>query len=196
MPDPATGVPRPPQGPLGPDSRPEERDSKRYARRPYRPPEQGAVLESFQPRRLDRIMPGVILSLICFAYVSLRDTGFDWMRIWWLWIFIVVPLPLFFVLLRTERFSAGADWAAHKRDWVRTYELKAIKIEPTERSMELSLSDTSDRRLVADLKEIQRNRELWDLVYNGVLHSIHSRHVTTDLTADWVLQLPPPSMRP
>jgi hypothetical protein len=43
-------------------------------------------------------MPGVILAVIMVVFFTVRDAGFDWMRVWWLWLFVLLG-PIYFYLL-------------------------------------------------------------------------------------------------
>lgn len=90
--------------------------------------------------------------------------------------------------------AAGAGWVAHNSGWVHTYDLIQVKIEIDAQPF-LYLLDSDLRATRPPLREIQQNRELWDLVYNGILHSFQERHVHTNPNARRILQLHGPAMR-
>ncbi|MHA6802479.1 hypothetical protein [Salinifilum ghardaiensis] len=90
---------------------------------PRPPAGEGPTLEWFYPKSKNSSISGAILSAIVIVFLTIKDTGFSWMAVWWLWLFIV-PWP--FVLVLTERntgVSAGADWVCGgKRSFVKTYD--------------------------------------------------------------------------
>lgn len=111
----------------------------------------------------------------------------------------LIVLPFLFAWLlfnhsRREFTAAGAGWVAHNTGWVRTYELVQVKIE-VDAQPHLLLVDSDLRATRPPLREIQQNRDLWDLVYNGILHSFQERYVHTDPNARRILQLHGPAMR-
>lgn len=95
---------------------------------------------------------------------------------------------------RREFVAAGAGWVAHNTGWVRTYELIQVKIE-IDAQPHLYLLDKDLRATRPPLVEIQQNRELWDLVHNGILHSFQDRHVHCNPVARRILQLHAPAKR-
>lgn len=155
------------------------------------PPEgEGPVLEWFQDTRLNAFMPGVVLALVVAGFLTLRDWGVGWMGTWWLWLF-VVPYPLvFFVIGRRQRMAAGADWFSLGGDWVKTYELISVRVTKAWGSDNLDLVDAASRKVSAKLTTIQQNRELWDLVYNGILHSASTGRASANQQARDRLRLP------
>ncbi len=114
------------------------------------------------------------------------------------WLFLVA-LPFVGAFLLYNSFNrafvaAGAGWVAHNTGWVRTYELVQVKIE-IDTQPYLLLLDRDLRVTRPPLREIQQNRELWDLVHNGILHSFQERHVHTNQVARRILHLHAPAMR-
>lgn len=188
-PDRRTGEPRPPQAPVEPDWRPSQR-AKLGSIRPFSPPDnEGPVLEWYQASRIDSIMPAVLVSLIIGLFLTLKDFGFEWMGVWWLWAFVLWPAPALFFAIRTHRMSAGADWYQSRKDYIKTYELVSVKVTTGGAAYYLDLEDTGGRKMSTQLDNIQQNRQLWDLVYNGILHSVHRKGATTNQRAQDHLQL-------
>lgn len=170
-PDPETGAARPPPALLERGWRPAERERRERSQIPAPPKGEGPVLEWFQRTRLDSFMPGVILAVIMMVFLTVRDTGFGWMRVWWLWLFVVLG-PIYFYFAARDRMSAGADWYKRGRRYVKTYELTSVKVKGTPGSWTLDLRDAEGRKVWTELDPIQQHPRLWDLVYNGIRHSV------------------------
>jgi hypothetical protein len=193
MPDRRTGRPRPPQAPLETSwGRPDKakREMPDRAKVPAPPEGKGPTLEWFQLSRVDRVLPGIYCALAVVVFLSIKDLGIGWMRVWWLWIFALICLPVYYLIMgRRSRISAGADWLAHGRDWVDIYRLAWVNVTKAWGSPGLELTDNQGRRVSTSLGEIQRNTALWDLVYNGILHSIHRGNATVNDLARTKLRL-------
>nr|WP_242687650.1 hypothetical protein [Actinopolyspora sp. BKK2] len=115
------------------------------------------------------------------------------MTTWWLWLFVVLsPVPFLFVG-GAIRISAGADWLRYgKNGFVSTYELTAVKITTGGASRHLVLEDKHGNSMDVQLTNLQMNRELWDLVYNGILHSVRGNGAETNKLARTFLDLDNP----
>jgi hypothetical protein len=112
------------------------------------------------------------LPLVVWAYIGLASFGLAWSS-------------------RTGACTAGSDWVARNRRWVRTYEL----IEITYRARfgpRLRLQDSAGRTATIKIESLQGDREIWDLVYNGILHSVIAGGARTDRLLHLVLHLPYP----
>ncbi|NHD18997.1 hypothetical protein G9447_18660 [Actinopolyspora sp. BKK1] len=193
-PDPHTGEPRPPRAPLEPEWKDAENKRPDGANKAPRAPEgESPALEWFCPSRGQSFSIGVTISLVVLAFGVLRDGGLGWMTTWWLWLF-VVPWPFVTLLAgRNTRMSAGADWFRYgKKGFIRTYELTSVKVTTEGASRALRLNDAEQRTLSVQLNDIQRNRELWDLVYNGILHSVRGNGAETNKLARTFLDLDNP----
>lgn len=93
---------------------------------------------------------------------------------------------------RRRVVAGGAEWLHARPDrWVRTYELVAVKLHAGGRL--LSLSDAEGRTVTVRLRPAGRhtNPRLWDLVYNGMLHSAHARPLRTNRSSRRRLALAP-----
>lgn len=114
------------------------------------------------------------------------------------WFFLIllpfISAVIFYRHFNREFVAAGAGWVAHNSGWVRTYDLIEVKVEIDAQPF-LYLLDSDLRAVRPALREIQQNRDLWDLVYNGILYSFQERHVHTDPNARRILQLHGPAMR-
>lgn len=117
--------------------------------------------------------------------MCLRDWGISWMSTWWLWLFIAWPPFVFYFIGKSVGISAGADWFAVKTGYVETYELAQVKVVGTSGGLawDLELKDKQGNELSINLREIQTNRDLWDLVYNGIVHSVQRGSAKTNTRA-------------
>ncbi|RFU43300.1 hypothetical protein DZF91_01820 [Actinomadura logoneensis] len=72
-----------------------------------------------------------------------------------------------------REFAAGADWLRKGRIWVDVYNLVEVEIEPRKRNADfLVLKDRAGRSITVGVDDVQENARLWELVYNGILHSV------------------------
>lgn len=159
--------------------------------KPTSPPGCGPAFEWYQESRRG-FMYAVLGGMLLVALVgTLRTGGIAWVTDWVAWV-VVVCVVIFGVLVRgVPRFSAGADWFSHRKSWVNTYDLVRVEIIVTGPNYQLALKDLAGRLVHVKIDELQLNPRLWDLVYNGILHSAHSREIEANQKAiDW-LRLPP-----
>jgi hypothetical protein len=74
---------------------------------------------------------------------------------------------------------------------VRTYELVEVKLLKRGRTGNyLRLVDSGGRVLETGYGFVRQNRLVWDLVYNGILHSVISGQATTNMRLHVELGLP------
>lgn len=200
-PDRLSGHPRPPQAPTermwetAPGFRAKKAKEVRQARSQRHTPEppigQGPVLESLPSTRGDALAVSVVVGLICVVYLSLRDGGFGWMASLTLWIVVLLGAVLMYVVVRRDPpLAVGADWLL-AGDWVDLYQLTKIRLTVSGATHRLILQDSTGRRVRPFLLYLQHDQPLWDIVYNGVLHSVYSHPVETNRNARIKLQLPP-----
>lgn len=158
---------------------------------------EGPMLEWFYPTAgRGGFFIGIAL-VIFVGFLTLRDGGFEWMTNWWLWI-IMAPFLIFFWLYnRSTRMSAGADWLCYgKKSFIKTYELVQVKATTGGAARYIELKDRHGNILSTQLNDLQLNRELWDLVYNGILHSVHAHGAETNkLARDFLGPNIPPRYR-
>ncbi|MBE9374932.1 hypothetical protein IQ251_10805, partial [Saccharopolyspora sp. HNM0983] len=69
------------------------------------------------------------------------------------------------------KLVAGADWFRVNRKWVDTYALTDIELRGVWFGWMLRLRDSEGRRVRTYMPDVEANRQLWALVYNGMLHS-------------------------
>ncbi|MPZ01104.1 MAG: hypothetical protein GEU97_24695 [Actinophytocola sp.] len=154
------------------------------------PPEgMGPVLESFQPSRSVGLVAGAIGGGIVALFLVLRDGGFEWAGNAGLWAPIVVVFGVLYLGVRRTMITAGGDWLM-ARHWVRTYQLGAIRLDERARVPRLLLQDTDGRRVRVELADLCGNTKLWDLVYNGIRHSLAVGDVEVNDPARHWLRLP------
>ena len=90
--------------------------------------------------------------------------------------------------------SAGADWLAYgKRGFSKTYELTKINVTVGGAAHYLDIEDRHGNAFYGQINDLQLNRELWDLVYLGLLYSVHEGGASTNKMArDYLgLDIPP-----
>ncbi|GAA4861471.1 hypothetical protein GCM10023222_11780 [Saccharopolyspora cebuensis] len=111
----------------------------------------------------------------CALVVTLHFGGFGWVGAYpWMvlliLLFFVYPL---YVVVRDNALFAGADWLASSKRWVSTYELTDIAISRGWATYLLDITDVHGNRFTVGLRQIQANYRMWNLVFNGILHSVH-----------------------
>ena len=77
-----------------------------------------------------------------------------------------------FLSARNSTCAAGAEWFFHGGRWVRQYELTSVKVKMRFSLRYLRMTDRGGRTVTTFLGDLQTNQELWDLVYNGIRHSV------------------------
>lgn len=110
-----------------------------------------------------------LLSLITAIIFTLQDD--DWVSDPFGWSLIGA---VFLITLFREwgiKLVAGSDWLRVNRTWVDTYALTRIELRGAWFGWMLRLRDAEGRRVRTYMTDVEANRELWALVYNGMLHS-------------------------
>jgi len=79
---------------------------------------------------------------------------------------------------------AGANWYKYGRRYVKIYELTSVKVKGTPGSWALDLRDAEGRKVWTELDPIPQNPRLWDLVYNGIRHSVRNGAETNQRALD------------
>jgi hypothetical protein len=165
-----TGEPRPPQAPVEPDWRPFDKATDLGPQEP--PPGKGPALEWFADAKSTLWGAAVFTFLLVSVLLTVRAGGFGWMRTWWLWLILVGCCSLFLLARKKLRTTAGSDWLRMDQQWVDTYRLRSIRVTRGARTHHLELVDQAGNKLHTQVYYLQKNRRLWDLVFNGILHSI------------------------
>ncbi|MGH3720730.1 MAG: hypothetical protein ACRDRI_18165 [Pseudonocardiaceae bacterium] len=191
QPDCATGQPRPPSAPTkfpSPERTPREREPRKH---PPIPDERGPALEWCQDSTTWAIISGLIFAGIIISVYTAHEHGFGWVTIWWVWL-----LPIIFGLavywgMSKNWLAAGATWLQNGDVWVDVYELVSIDIKAGGAKLNLRLTDSAGRTIGAlSLADAQRNHALWDLVYNGILHSVANGKADPPTNVRTILKLP------
>jgi hypothetical protein len=174
QPDQATGQPRPPRAPRnfhGRVATPTGRAPRKGAS--PAPKTHGPALEWSQQSRRSAIWSGLIAAAIIVAFFQLRFWGFGWITQWWCWLLIVLCGLGIYKATSNSWLAAGSDWLQNGSQWVNVYELVEVKIGAAGANQVLRLKDSYGRRIRSvNLSDVQANQPLWDLVYNGILHSV------------------------
>lgn len=196
-PDPWTGIPEPPSAPAyhGPDvlAGYSPVTDRRFRRLPRPPDGMGAVLSWYRLNRrgwLVRFGLALLALTAGGAVVSLlRGDGVALLAAWPVWPLLVVGAGLMAgpTRWRSSIVSVGADWLQRDGVCVRTYQLTEIEggYDPTW----LRLRD-GHASLTFTLDELHRERAAWNLLYNGIRHSIATGARLTP-TAARLLELDP-----
>lgn len=184
-PDPQTGEPRPPAAPTN------EEGGRGKEAQPYNarkvPTGPGPALEwSYSTRRHQWYSALLVAALVVLVFIF--SSGFAFVTSWVQWLFIALAGLLGWVMPRGDKMAAGADWVNAGRGAVKTYDLTSIKTAGKVGSHQLILRDREGNEVERDLINFQTNSALWDLVFNGIRHSIaNGAEITPE--ADRVLKL-------
>ncbi len=176
QPDRDTGRPRPPQAPRnfhGRTGTPIGQALRKGASPP--PAAHGPALEWNQQSRRSAIWSGLIAAALIAGFGSLLFSGFGWVTQWWCWLLIVLCGLAIYKATSNTWIAAGSDWLQNGKQWVDVYKLVEVKIGASGTSQVLRLKDSHGRQIRSvSLSDVQANQALWDLVYNGILHSVLS----------------------
>lgn len=189
-PDPETGEPFPPHGLSyfrGEQTTPPEHDKNRETRFSHKPePPQGfgPVLAWHRESRHGKIMTvlaclAIVVVLFSVLQALKGDSPVGWVQYWPVWVVFAVGTVLASSPFSYLTYAAGADWLVlditkwgkTKRIWVALYELTRVDAAYGGPTFHLDLN-TKRGGLSASFEELQRDRRIWDLVYNGIMHSV------------------------
>lgn len=125
----------------------------------------------------------VSLVLLAAGFSVIRvlsgDPPFAWVAVWPMWLVFLAVAALITRPFTYTVLSAGADWVqydayrfgVHRRHHViKLYALRQVNFGSGPTVMTLGLADDEDN-IGLDRTEWQADRRIWDLVYNGILHS-------------------------
>jgi hypothetical protein len=197
-PDPVTGLPHPPPAPgfLGLEIESFREHDPALA--PSPPPGQGPVLAWRKDSRRGSVK-GAIFCTLLVAVLLCFTRGTAWLTdsrgapIWALFAAFAVWI---YVTSRRESFSAGAEWVAKRGHWVRLYELTTIRCHGYPWGAGMYLKDSAGRSVRLRFVDLSGDRLMWDLTYNGVLHSVIAGGAKTNGTLRRTLALPEPEPPP
>ncbi|MFD6859403.1 hypothetical protein ACFWCF_18945 [Rhodococcus sp. NPDC060090] len=191
IPDPTTGEPRPPRAPRihrGTQNTPSDREP----RNPPAPPcHLGPTLEWIQPTARDPYIAALMMVGIAVAYLTLTNGGFRWINWWGIWLIMAASAWVMFGATRNHWAAAGATWVQWRSSWVDTYHLTRIRFSADGTNRVLRLKDAHGNEIHSfKISQIQGNPDLWDLVYNGILHSVASGNCDIDAKTRRILKIP------
>lgn len=188
MPDNETGQPRPPRAPLALEWKYPTTTEEDPSVVPAPPEGHGPALEWYYKRGVPIWYTSVLIIALLAVVYTVVTLSFSWTSTWWLWLLFFLG-PIYGLALRRGCWCvAGANWYQHGDEYVNTYELTSVAIIQAARDT-LELKDRDGNEITPHLDDAQRNQALWDLVYNGILHSVHRGGATTNERARLLLQL-------
>jgi hypothetical protein len=194
-PDSSTGLPRPPRAPWssGEDGHLNQSATRQSTTpAPDPPPGQGPVLAWYRQGRRGAVAGAVMVGAVV-AGLGVLTRGLDSIELWPAWVIIVLTILLVYYIARKKNFSAGADWVAHDDKWVRLYELTEATGQATGSGVFLRLRDSGGRYLeLKFITVISSDRLVWDLTYNGILHSVIAGGAKTNSLLHRTIKLPYP----
>ncbi|MDG3009190.1 hypothetical protein G4X40_03415 [Rhodococcus sp. D2-41] len=190
-PDAQTGLPRPPQAPRGYKGK-NRTPTNRIPRKAPPPPEgQGPRIEWFQESNRSSLVAGGLTIVFMAAFFTLRN-GFGWATNWAVWLTFFLTGLAIFSCFRNSWVAAGARWLQwRKAGWVDVYTLTKINIRASGPNAYIDLADSAGRSISPKLSDIQDSQRIWDLVYNGIVHSVANGTADPDRKTRLNLKLPP-----
>lgn len=196
-PDPESGLPRPPHAPWFLGSKKAVEDDlnreKNPARAPKAPPGQGPVLAWYRNSHRGSMLGAAIIAVFIAVVVTITR-GFDWVKLPSVWIVILVAMLIIYVTMAGEEFSAGSEWMATGKRWVRIYELEEVTAKASGTGVYVTLRDSGGRRLEYKFTSLAgSDRLILDLTHNGILHSVISGGAVTNGLLHRTLKLPYPN---
>ena len=124
----------------------------------------------------------VVVAIDTVATVLIR--GLSTFTLVWLWLVPVLTIAYISqvrrILKKPNVAAAGADWYSSGGRRVRTYELAEVKVIKRDRSEYLRLTDSDGHTMEVSYRYIRGNRLIWDLVFNGILHSVVNGRAKTN----------------
>lgn len=128
---------------------------------------------------------------ILIAVALTLMNGFAWMTAWPVWLYVPAWWWAMFRVVKLKWLAAGSVWVQTRWSWVNVYELTRIRFTVNGVNRVLRLEDSAGREVdPLDLRDVQANPAMWDLVYNGILHSVASGNCDISEKARAVLRLP------
>ena len=137
------------------------------------------MLEWRQESHQSALVAGVALAVIGAIVPTANSGGVAWVTSWHWWVFIALCALVGYGVFSGTWIAAGATWLQNGKRWVNIYELTEIRIKASGTNHMLRLTDSAGRTIGSlKLMAVQRNPKLWDLVYNGILHSVATGKAT------------------
>ncbi|QGK69226.1 hypothetical protein GIY23_06480 [Allosaccharopolyspora coralli] len=151
------------------------------------------MLEWYRHSQRYAIGMGLAAFVVIGIGVGIRQ-GFDYsfLQYWWMWVILFVAALGMYSIFRAVDPAVGSDWLRVGRMWVLLYELKEIKVRHRGLSMHLDVKDSGNRILQVRVDHLQEDRDMWDLVYNGLMHSVLVNGANTNRGVHSRLKVPEP----
>jgi hypothetical protein len=212
-PDPQTGKPFPPRAPgfkndKGVATEHDPARSTKVSHKPEPPEGMGPVLAWHRDSRFFNVQGFfVALGLMSGGAVLLAllkgDLGY--LGFWQVWVVAVVFAYLASGPLDYETTSAGSDWIKldFNRRWYRRarsgylkiYELTTVEGYFAGGMLHLRIEDLDGHWLDRQVGDLQRDRRIWDLFYNGLMHSIANGAEINRIAVDLMKLRETPALR-
>lgn len=190
-PDPDTGLPRPPRAPrnfAANDPTPTDRSPRRA---PPPPEGRGILLEWRQETPKSAFWAGGVLAVLMAGLPTVNSGSFGWMiHWWWYWFLVLFAFWIGYGIFSNMWIAAGATWLQNGKRWVDLYRLTDVNIKAAGANHMLRLKDGVGREVSVKLDAVQRNQDLWDLVYNGILHAVVTGQANPPGGSRTILKLP------
>lgn len=169
-PDPETGQPHPPRAPSDRTGHPKFQPW--HPRKVRQPPGEGRPLAWTYGEWWHQCFVFVGTAFVIALLGTVRSGGLHWVYDWVFWAIIGILSFLLSLLVYSAAKSAGADWLMVRTRYVKTYELVSITSRQYASTVRLLFDDVHGNHVLIPMKELATPPELWDLVYNGLRHSV------------------------
>lgn len=184
-PDPTTGEPRPPRAPGLLHQRSAKQQERARVTDPSKAPAppagEGPLLTWFKNSRREALLiTAWVLPAFPIGVTVLQGFSIEWMKYWQPWVVLPLIMLAIYSVQRTVECSVGAEWLQVGKTWVRLYELTKITAKHRSSAIHIDFEDSAGREVLVQADDLQNNREMWDLVYNGILHSVIGGGATTN----------------
>jgi hypothetical protein len=160
---------------MGSGKRPEQDHDRetRLSAKPSPPDGQGPVLAWYRSSRRGAFSAGIVGVVLIVGGLYLVK-GFDLkvLEFWWVWLVAIAAGVGMFFSTKASWCATGADWFTFQKSWVKTYELTEIKTRFYSNTIYVYLTDSDAHKVEFPIHIVQKDRLMWDLVYNGIRHSI------------------------
>lgn len=191
-----TGTPWPPRAPLRHDAEPLSKDHRHRvtsrAMKPLPPDGEGPVLAWFKSSAYHAVITAAwMIPLMVVGLTAEQGGSVEWMKLWPVWAFVLLfVVAMYFGVVRSAECSAGVEWLRVGNKWVRLYELVEVTAQKRDLDYLLALKDGAGRELKVRDKDLQKDQDVWDLVYNGILHSVIAGEAESNRAARSAFDIP------